>query len=307
MASHIPAGYAEDRLHRYLAHWTRDPSNVRKLDVDAISWSTADERLARQKNACQVGSDYYDLVTPLYEQGWGQQFHYTPLRPGLSIRESMTAYEKTFAEIARLEKGMRVLDLGCGIGGPARTIASTIECEIVGITNNAWHVERGTALNKEAGLDKLVSLVHGDFLKLPFPDESFDAAYSVESLCYAPDPAQVYLEIKRVLKPGAPFTFHDFAMTENEPAPWYYGPGGNIWWAWRTPGWPDFWKVFKMWEPFRGCAHAFYRLLILLGRTPPEVSTLMDTMWYCTKGVAKGGKMGIFTPMYVFVCRKPGQ
>lgn len=70
MASHIPAGYAEDRLHRYLAHWTRDPSNVRKLDVNAISWSTADERLARQKNACQVGSDYYDLVTPLYEQGW---------------------------------------------------------------------------------------------------------------------------------------------------------------------------------------------------------------------------------------------
>lgn len=93
----------------------------------------------------------------------------------------------------------------------------------------------------------------------------------------------------------------------SEPAPWYYGPGGNIWWALRTPGWPDFWKVFKMWEPFRGCAHAFYRFLILLGRTPPEVSTLMDTMWYCTKGVAKGGKMGIFTPMYVFVCRKPGQ
>jgi len=50
--------------------------------------------------------------------------------------------------------------------------------------------------------------------KLPFPDESFDAAYSVESLCYAPDPAEVYREIKRVLKPGAPFTFHDFAMTE---------------------------------------------------------------------------------------------
>jgi len=89
------------------------------------------------------------------------------------------------------------------------------------------------------------------------------------------------------------------------PAPWYYGPAGDIWWAWRMPGWPDFWKVFKMWEPFRGTAHCVYRLLILLGRAPREVSTLMDTMWYCTKGVATGGKKGIFTPMYVFVCRKP--
>jgi len=94
----------------------------------------------------------------------GQQFHYTPLTPGMSIRESMTAYEKTFAEIARLKEGMTVLDLGCGIGGPARTIASTIGCSIVGITNNAWHVERGTALNKQAELDHMVTLVEGDFL-----------------------------------------------------------------------------------------------------------------------------------------------
>ena len=76
----------------------------------------------------------------------------------------MTAYEKTFAGLARLEKGMRVLDLGCGIGGPARTIASAVGCTIVGITNSAWHVERGTALTKESGLENLVSLVHGDFL-----------------------------------------------------------------------------------------------------------------------------------------------
>jgi cyclopropane fatty-acyl-phospholipid synthase-like methyltransferase len=76
----------------------------------------------------------------------------------------MTAYEKLFAELAGLKKGMRVLDLGCGIGGPARTITSTIGCKIVGISNNAWHVERGTALTKQAGLEGRVSLVQGDFL-----------------------------------------------------------------------------------------------------------------------------------------------
>jgi hypothetical protein len=70
MASHMPANYAEDRLHRYLAHWTRDPNNVRTLDLDAISWATEEERNEREKKYCQIGSDYYDLVTPLYEQGW---------------------------------------------------------------------------------------------------------------------------------------------------------------------------------------------------------------------------------------------
>lgn len=86
------------------------------------------------------------------------------MTPGLSIRESMTAYEKTYAKMARLKKGMRVLDLGCGIGGPARTIASTVGCKVVGITNNEWHVERGTALTKKAGLEDMVEFVHGDFL-----------------------------------------------------------------------------------------------------------------------------------------------
>lgn len=58
---------------------------------------------------------------------------------------------------------MRVLDLGCGVGGPARTLAKNIGCNIVGITNSAWHVARGTTLTKEAGLEDLVTIVHGDF------------------------------------------------------------------------------------------------------------------------------------------------
>lgn len=69
MASHMPDNYAEDRLHRYLAHWTRD-SNVSKLDVAAITWASEEELRERQRKYFQVGSDYYDLVTPLYEQGW---------------------------------------------------------------------------------------------------------------------------------------------------------------------------------------------------------------------------------------------
>ncbi|KAK0712309.1 S-adenosyl-L-methionine-dependent methyltransferase [Apiosordaria backusii] len=332
MSSHLPPHYTPALLHRYLSHFNRDPSNLNVIDHDAVGYATVEERAARAKKYNEVAYDYYDLVSPLYEQGWGQRFHYTPIFPGKSIADSMTAYEHEFARIARLKPGMKVVDLG------------------------AWHVKRGTQLTKEAGLEGKVTLIEGNFLRLPFEDESFDAAYSVESLCYAPEPAEVYREIKRVLKPGAPFTFHDFAMTEkfdenktehakirnwvefgngivkmpwvpdmrrgvlsagfellaeedmagrSKAAPWYYGPAGDVSWAWRVPGWDDFFRVVKMSPFFLFIANSIYRVLILFGFAPPETLTLMDTMLYCCRSVAIGGKMGIFTPMYVFTCRKP--
>lgn len=88
-------------------------------------------------------------------------------------------------------------------------------------------------------------------------------------------------------------------------APWYYGPAGDVSWAWRVPGWDDFFRVVKMSPLFLFIAKSIYRVLILFGFAPPETLTLMDTMWYCCRSVAIGGKMGIFTPMYVFTCRKP--
>ncbi|KAK4132716.1 S-adenosyl-L-methionine-dependent methyltransferase [Trichocladium antarcticum] len=299
MGSPVPVGFQINRdLNKFLAHYSRDPSKTNVIDVDCISWSTEAERQERQKKYCEVATDYYNLVSFAYEKGWGQHFHYAPLTPGLSLTESIKAYEREYGHIARLRKGMRVLDLGCGVGGPARTIAREIGCTIVGITNSAWHVARGTALTKEAGLDHLITL------KLPFPDESFDAVYSVEALCYSTDTTACYKEINRVMKPGTSFTFHDFAMTENSPAPWYYGPAGNIWWAMMIPGWADFWKVFKMTPFFRFFLICFFRLLVLVGQMPSEMLTLLQVMWYC-RTVTIGAKEGLFTPMYLFVCQKP--
>jgi sterol 24-C-methyltransferase len=82
MASHMPDNYNETRLHRYLAHWNRDKNNLASVDVEAISWPTEEERRERMKNYDQVASDYYDLVSPLYEQGW-----YVTL-PSLSLVQS---------------------------------------------------------------------------------------------------------------------------------------------------------------------------------------------------------------------------
>jgi len=164
MATLVPEGYSLDLMKKYASHFLRPPHTTFSTSPSSVADAREPERLARQAKAAQVAEDYYNLVSPLYEQGWGQRFHYTPLTPGLSIQESMTVYEREFARIAGLKRGMRVLDLGCGVGGPARSIARLVGCEVVGVSNTPWHVERGEALTREEGLEGLVGFVEGDYM-----------------------------------------------------------------------------------------------------------------------------------------------
>jgi sterol 24-C-methyltransferase len=68
------------------------------------------------------------------------------------------------AHMIRLQKGMRVLDVGCGVGGPAREIASFTGCNVVGLNNNGYQVQRANAHAKRAGLSDQVSFIKGDFM-----------------------------------------------------------------------------------------------------------------------------------------------
>jgi ubiquinone/menaquinone biosynthesis C-methylase UbiE len=76
-----------------------------------------------------------------------------------------------------LRPGMRVLDVGCGVGGPAREIARFSDAKIVGLNNNEFQIGRARQYTKEAGLEDQVQFVKGDFMKLSeqFGENSFDA------------------------------------------------------------------------------------------------------------------------------------
>ena len=122
-----------------------------------------------------------------------------------------------------LRPGMRVLDVGCGVGGPAREIARFADVNIVGLNNNEYQISRATKHVKWAKLDDRISFVKGDFMKLSeqFGENSFDAGmylrlvlsicthltgvlivYAIEATVHAPSWEGVYSEIKKVLKPG---------------------------------------------------------------------------------------------------------
>lgn len=104
----------------------------------------------------------------------------------------------------QLRPGMRVLDVGCGVGGPAREIARFADVNIVGVNNNDFQLGRARKYAEAAGLSEQLEFVKGDFMKLSetFGENSFDAVYAIEATVHAPTFEGVYGEIFKVLKPG---------------------------------------------------------------------------------------------------------
>lgn len=90
----------------------------------------------------QLVDVFYSLVTDIYEWGWGQSFHFSPKLPGKNWAASEAAHEARVAATLGLKPGMRCLDVGCGVGGPMRTIAAVSGAHITGITINQYQVSR---------------------------------------------------------------------------------------------------------------------------------------------------------------------
>jgi sterol 24-C-methyltransferase len=107
---------------------------------------------------------YYDLVTDLYEEGWAQSFHFCRFAVNEGFLQALARHEHYMALKLHLDQGMKVLDVGCGVGRPAREIAAFTGCNVVGLNNNGYQIERATNYAKQEGLDDLVSFVKGDFM-----------------------------------------------------------------------------------------------------------------------------------------------
>ncbi|XP_020085132.1 24-methylenesterol C-methyltransferase 2-like [Ananas comosus] len=286
-------------------------------------------------NVPNIINTYYDLITDITEWGWGQSIHFSPAVPARSHRDATRLHEERVADLLSLRPQHRVLDVGCGVGGPMRAIAARSGAHIVGITINQYQVGRARAHNRKAGLDGRCEVVCGNFLEMPFEDASFDAAYSIEATCHAPHLEDVYGEIFRALKPGGMYVTYEWVTT-----PLYRAddaghvetvhgiergsalPGiraqEDIGRTARKVGFEvveerdlalppagPWWVRLKMGRLAYWRNHILLSVLTFLRIAPRGVVEVHDMLYETAIHLTRGGETGIFTPMHMILCRKP--
>ncbi|KAL1934049.1 hypothetical protein VTP01DRAFT_6231 [Rhizomucor pusillus] len=178
------------------------------------SSETKEDEAKRLDSYTQLVNSYYNLATDFYEYGWGGSFHFCRYYPGEEFFRAIARHEHYLAANTGIKRGMKVLDLGCGVGGPAREIAEFTGAHVTGLNNNAYQVQRATYYAAKQGLSEQTNFIKGNFMEIPFEDNTLDAAYAIEATCHAPTFEGVYGEIFRVLKPGAKFGCYEWCMTE---------------------------------------------------------------------------------------------
>ncbi len=176
--------------------------------IDFQEGSLEDRQVGYKSMIC----NFYDLVTNFYEFAWGQSFHFAPRNKGESFKDSLLRHQRFLGDHLSLKPGFRVIDLGCGVGGPLRNIARWYESDFVGLNLHSKQIERAKVINKT---NKNTSFITADFMNVPEEDESFDAAYSIEAMCHAPDKIAAFREVWRILKPGSFFGGYDWCINEN--------------------------------------------------------------------------------------------
>jgi sterol 24-C-methyltransferase len=157
---------------------------------------------------------YYDLVTDIYERGWGESFHFAPRFRGESFDASIKRHQHYLALRLGLGRDMKALDVGCGVGGPLRELIRFSGAHVTGVNNNAYQLEKARTYNRRARVDDRATMLEADFMAIPRPDASFDAVYAFEATCHAPDKAALFRELARVMKPGAKIAIYEWCLTQ---------------------------------------------------------------------------------------------
>ncbi|HLK18951.1 MAG TPA: methyltransferase domain-containing protein, partial [Bryobacteraceae bacterium] len=127
------------------------------------------------------------------------------------------------AGAAEIEASTRVLDLGCGVGGPARYLAATFGCHVTGIDLSHDFIEAGAYLTERCGLADRVKLRIGDALHPPFEDGVFDAVFLLHVAMNIEDRDALYAGARRVLARGGRLVIFDVVRRgggEIYPVPW---------------------------------------------------------------------------------------
>lgn len=132
------------------------------------------------------------------------------------------------ANLAGLRSGQQILDVGGGLGGPARTIASMFDCRVLVLDLTEEFCRAGEMLTERTGLQDRVTFRHGNALQMPIEDSSFDVVWTQHCTMNIPDKPRLYSEVARVLRSGGRLAMHEVVAGPVQPLtfplPWAPDP-----------------------------------------------------------------------------------
>jgi MPBQ/MSBQ methyltransferase len=172
-----------------------------------------------------IGDDYNAVTdiaagtTGTLENAGIRPEDWTPaiLAPADQIHGGGLTQKCLHAELTTIRPDTHLIDIGCGIGGPARYFATEFGCRVMGIDLTPEYIDSARKLPEMMGLSDLVSFDVGDAAELPYDDEAFDMAWALNVTMNIEDREKFYTGVRRVLKPGASFGISELGR----------GPGGE--------------------------------------------------------------------------------
>eukprot|EP00164_Ancoracysta_twista_P004409 GFYU01005953.1.p1 GENE.GFYU01005953.1~~GFYU01005953.1.p1 ORF type:complete len:416 (-),score=127.35 GFYU01005953.1:395-1600(-) len=177
--------------------------------VDKFDGAYVDVDGNTQHNAYDgdIANSFYNLATELYEWGWGDSFHFGYRHKSEGHRQAILNSQNFVAQKLGVKDMDRVLDMGCGVGGPLRGIVRATGANVTGLTINKHQVARAKRITAQLTpyMQKRCHYVVGDYLNVKssgLEEGVYDAAFYMESSLHCENRTQTFSETYRLLKPG---------------------------------------------------------------------------------------------------------
>lgn len=191
-----------DRLWKIMKGGMAGGEKVDAFDSIYTGVHSNDQHNAEDAN---VARSFYNLASDFYEYGWGDSFHFGFRRAGephgIAIRNS----QNFLAQKLQVGDMDRVLDMGCGIGGPLRGVVRATGANITGLTINAHQVARAQEITRGLSpwMQERSHFVVQDYLNVVGMEEgAYDAAFYMESSLHTENRQQTFSQAYKLLKPG---------------------------------------------------------------------------------------------------------
>lgn len=178
---------------------------------------------AEPSRVVEVTEQYYDSgdADNFYAEIWGGEDIHIGLyeSPTGSVREaSQATVDRLASTLQDVTTDTRILDVGAGYGGTARTLARRYGCHVTCLNLSEAQNDRNRRLTEAAGLSERVSVVHGNFEALPFANDQFDVVCSQDAILHSGKRVKVLEEVARVLRSQGQFLFTDPMQSDDCPS-----------------------------------------------------------------------------------------